>query len=298
MQEVMNGRLGVGFALWLGRAMPPGVGHRLGDVIARGVAGRRSWDMVRAVRANQWVVSGGTLTPDELNQRVRDTFGHTARCLYDLYHHLGDPTALDSLVAYDPTVDALLTALSRGDETAILVGPHLSNFDLVARAIATRGVGLMALSFSQPGSGYQWQNDLRRQWGIDVAPASTGSLLRAARRLRAGGTIISGLDRPLPGSAYRPRFFGRPAPLSAMHVMLELKTGVPVHVLAAVMRPDGVYVIKGSGPIEMVPGPDRRSALVANAERVLAAAEGFIRLAPWQWSMFYPVWPEALEEVG
>jgi len=297
VQEVMNGRLGIGFALWLGRVTPPGVAHRLNSFIADRVAGRRSYDMVRAVRANQWVVSGGTLSADGLDQRVRETFRHTARCLYDYYHHLDDPTAMDSLVTYEPRVDELLTALSHGDETAILVGPHLSNFDLVARAIATRGVGLMALSFSQPGSGYQWQNELRRRWGIDVAPASTASLLKAARRLRAGGTVMSGLDRPLPGSPYRPRFFGRPAPLSAMHVMLGLKTGVPVYVLAAVMRPDGVYDINVSDRIEMVPGADRRAALVANAERVLAAAEDFIRLAPSQWSMFYPVWPEALEEV-
>jgi KDO2-lipid IV(A) lauroyltransferase len=155
----------------------------------------------------------------------------------------------------------------------------------------------MALSLSQPGSGYRWQNELRSEWGIDMAPASMASLLEAARRLRAGGTVISGLDRPLPGSKYRPRFFGRPAALSAMHVFLALKTNVPIYVLAAVMRPDGVYAIKGSEPVQMVPRPDRHTELIYNAERVLAVAEDFIRLAPYQWSMFYPVWPEALEEV-
>lgn len=297
IQEIINSRLGVGLALWLGRVMPPSLGYRLGDLVADRVASRRSWDMVRAVRANQWVVGKSEVTADALDRGVRDTFRHTAHCLYDHHHNLNNPSAIERLVAYEPNVDRLLTAMSRGEENGIIVGPHLSNFDFVARAIAMRGVGLMALSFSQPGSGYRWQNELRKSWGIDIAPASTASVLKAARRLRAGGTVITALDRPLPDSRYRPRFFNRPAELPAMHVFLALKTNAPIYVLAAVMRPDGVYVIKGSEPIEMEPGPDRETEIVDNAERVLTAAEGFIRLAPYQWSMFYPVWPEALEEV-
>jgi lauroyl/myristoyl acyltransferase len=42
----------------------------------------------------------------------------------------------------------------------------------------------------------------------------------------------------------------------------------------------------------MQSGPDLKTAIEANAERVLVEAEKFIRLAPNQWSMFYPVWPE------
>jgi lauroyl/myristoyl acyltransferase len=297
VQEIMNSQLGVGFALWLGRVTPPSLGHRCGYRIADRVSGRQGWDMVRAVRANQWVVGAERLSTDALDQTVRDTFRHTAHCLYDHYHNLNDRPAMESLVAYEPHVEQLLTALSNGDETGIIVGPHMSNFDFVARAIALRGVQLMALSFSQPGSGYQWQNELRRACGMEVAPASMASLLRAARRLQAGGTVITGLDRPLPGSRYHPRFFGRPAALSAMHVFLALKTKVPIYVLAAVMRPDGVYTIKGSAAIEMVPRSDRHAQVIYNAERVLAVAEDFIRLAPYQWSMFYPVWPEALGEV-
>lgn len=298
VQEIINSRLGVGFALWLGRVTPPGMAHRLGDFIADRVSARREWHMVQSVRANQWVVGGGELSIEALDQTVRHTFRHTVRCLYDHYHNLNSRSAMERLVSFEPRVDRLLTAMSKGEKTGIIVGPHLSNFDFVARAIASRGVRLTALSFSEPGSGYRWQNELRREWGINVAPASMGALLQAARALRSGGTVITGLDRPLPGSRYQPRFFGRPAALSAMHVFLALQTNLPVYVLAAVMRSDGVYAIKGSEPIEMVRKGDRHAQFIHNAERVLAVAEAFIRRAPYQWSMFYPVWPEALDEVS
>jgi KDO2-lipid IV(A) lauroyltransferase len=296
VQEVINSRLGVGFALWLGRVTPPAVGYRVCDYMADQVTARYGWDMVQAVRANQWVI-GDQPSSDELDRIVQDTFRHTAHCLYDHYHNLYNRSAMQRLVEYEPNVDMLLSAIKNGEKNAILVGPHMSNFDFVARAIAMSGVQLMALSFSEPGSGYRWQNELRRESGIDIAPASMAALLQAVRRLREGGTVITGLDRPLPGSKYEPRFFGRPAALPAMHVLLSLKTNVPVYVLSAVMRPDGIYVIKGSGPIHMVSRPDRHDEIVHNAERVLAEGEAFIRMAPHQWSMFYPVWPEVLENV-
>lgn len=296
VQYLINSRVGVRLPLWLGRVTPPSLGHRLAELIADRISSRANWDLVQAVRANQLVVGGTQLPARALDDRVRQTFRHTARCLYDYYHHLNNGTALDQLIAWEPDADRLLNALSDGGETAIIVGPHMSNFDFVARAIAMRGVRLTALSFSQPGSGYRWQNQMRRESGIDVLPASMVSLRRAVRHLHAGGTVITGLDRPLPGSRYRPHFFDRPAALSAMHVFLALKTGAPIYVLAAVMRSDGVYAIKSSQPIRMVSRPDRHAQIVHNAERVLAAAEDFIRLAPYQWSMFYPVWPEALQE--
>jgi lauroyl/myristoyl acyltransferase len=43
--------------------------------------------------------------------------------------------------------------------------------------------------------------------------------------------------------------------------------------------------------------PDRRIEGVRNAEKILKIAEEFIRLAPQQWSMTLPVWPEALDQV-
>jgi lauroyl/myristoyl acyltransferase len=44
----------------------------------------------------------------------------------------------------------------------------------------------------------------------------------------------------------------------------------------------------------MEPDDDLHKEILKNAEPVLEVAAGYIRQAPTQWSMYYPLWPEAL----
>ena len=50
-------------------------------------------------------------------------------------------------------------------------------------------------------------------------------------------------------------------------------------------------------PIQLRRYENRSDEVVRNAETVLVKIEALIRQAPEMWSMFYPVWPEALEEI-
>lgn len=293
LQNLINGRLGVGFAMAFGRLLPPGAGRRLGDALADRLAARGG-DIVQAVRANQWVATGERLEGTALALAVRDTFRHAARCLYDLYHHLHDPAALQALLAVDPAVDTLLAQARQGG--LILVSPHLSNFDLVGRALALRGLRAQVLSFPEPGGGYRWQNELRRRAGMEITPASGEAIKQAVRRLQAGGVVATGADRPVPDGRYRPHFFGRPAAVPLIHVTLAQRTGAPMLVVGARRGEDGRYRVLLSDLIPLQPHPDRRTELLRNAEAVLQVVEGFIRQAPEQWLMFYPVWPEVVQE--
>ena len=132
---------------------------------------------------------------------------------------------------------------------------------------------------------------------MEILPASPSSIRRAVAHLRRGGVVLTGMDRPVASRKYRPLFFGRPAPLPVHHISLALKTGVPVVVAATIIQPDRSYRFWISEPIEMVPLPDRQEEIVSNAERVLQVAEGYIRQSPQQWSMFFPVWPDVLDQV-
>jgi lauroyl/myristoyl acyltransferase len=67
--------------------------------------------------------------------------------------------------------------------------------------------------------------------------------------------------------------------------------------MAAFQQPDGKYHVMASEPIEMEQYPDHAIANLRNAEKVLRRAEDFIQMAPQQWNMFLPVWPDLLEKV-
>jgi KDO2-lipid IV(A) lauroyltransferase len=121
---------------------------------------------------------------------------------------------------------------------------------------------------------------------------SIEALRRATDVLNAGGAVLTGVDRPIADSKYRPSFFGQPVSLPVFHVRLALKLGLPITVVACQAQPDGNYQILASDPIPMQPNPDLVTETVRNAEAVLRVIQEWIRLTPEQWAMFYPVWPE------
>ena len=132
---------------------------------------------------------------------------------------------------------------------------------------------------------------------MEVTPTSIAAIKLATQRLEDGWVVVTGLDRPINDLKYRPRFFRRPASLPVLFVTMGLRARAPVIVMGSTMLPDKTYEVVASQPISLQPYDNRQQELVANAEGVLAVAEEFIRLSPSQWSMAYPVWPEALDEV-
>jgi lauroyl/myristoyl acyltransferase len=178
---------------------------------------------VKAVRANQWVISGYSASGEALDRLVRETLRSAAHCVYDFYHTLNDPAGLSALVEITPSFEALLQRTFRQEQGTILALPHIANTDLVGRALALRGMRFQAITPANPNSGYQLQNQLRREVGFTVTPASMEAVRMATERLRSGGTIVSGVDRPLEESKYPVHFFGLPAFLPLPHVRLALK---------------------------------------------------------------------------
>jgi len=297
LQSLINSPLGVGLGILIGKMIPPRLGYRLADIVASWLANRPHLAMVRTVRANQWVVEQGQIGLPALTERTRATFRHTGRCLYEVYHYMDRPDGIRDLVRVSPKLETLYRDNQEDGRGVLCVAPHLSNFDLAGRALTLYGLKFLVLSYPNPSGGYRWQNDIRRRVGVDIVPLSQASLRQAVQYLQAGGFVLTGVDRPVSDSNYRPRFFGRPSCVPVSHVRLALKTRVPVVVVASLLRPDGHFWIEASDPIEMHPEADLSTEILSNAERILQAVEQMIIQAPYQWSMFYPVWPEALEEV-
>ena len=298
LRRLMNSSFGVSAALWLGRTTPDRIGKRIARFAGEWIAGHPDWEMVRAVRANRWVISAETLQGAELDQAVRATFRHTADSLFTLYHHFQDLEAMSSLVYIDPMAHKVLFRPKYEPRGVVIVGLHLGNFDLVLQTAGLMGLDALVLTLPELPGGYKLQYDFRRRTGMNLVPASMAAMRQAVDHLRAGGMVLTGADRPEDGLSYRPMFFNHPSALPVHHIVLALKAQVPVIVACSHLKPDGRYHLSFSEPIEMQPHPDHKQEILTNAEAILKTAEGFISQAPEQWEMTFPVWPEALDQAA
>jgi lauroyl/myristoyl acyltransferase len=296
LQPLFISRLGIGLALLLGKSIPAGAAYRIAGLVTALIVSRRMSKIVTAIRANQWVVSQGKLSAHELDRVAQATLSMAGRCIYDFYHAVNRPDEILRRLSLSPELENYMEEFLQGKEGALIVAPHISNFDLAGQALALHGLHYQALAYPRPPGGYQWQNKLRSVNGVEVTPMGKSALRKAKENLKNGGIVITGLDRPLPESRYRPRFFGRPAAMPVAYIHLALQTNVPIIVVACHTKPDGSYVLQTSKKIWMQPRTDLYAATVENAEMVLSIVEEFILQAPEQWSMFYPVWPEVLDE--
>lgn len=296
LQSLSTSRFGIAFALAIARYTPRWLGYWIARRLAGLVSSRRSSMMIRALRANQWVIRGCKPDARELDQIVKRVVLKHTRCLYDFYRNIDRPDEILRLVSFSPEFQQLFDRLKAGTESTLFVAPHISNFDLAGRALALRGLNFQVLSYPQPTGGYQWQNQMRSDIGIEVTPMSISALQKARARLRNGGVVLTGLDRPLEDTRYYPRFFDRPSPLPVAYVQMALQIGVPIIVVACITLPDQTYQLICQPTIYPQQNSMREVELVSNAEMVLQQAEELIRRDPDQWAMFYPVWPDSLDD--
>ena len=158
-------------------------------------------------------------------------------------------------------------------------------------AVAAQGMEIQALGLAElPAGGFDLMNKMRARTGIRFTPISMPALREAISRLRAGGIVVTGVDRPVGDEGPLVEFFGRPAPLPTGHVRLALKTDAVILVVSARRDPEKGIVVHLSTPLEMIRTGDATEDLQVNLRRVTAMLEQAIRVNPGQWGMFVPVW--------
>jgi len=297
LQQIFNSSFGVDLVSTLGRALPLRLGHSIADFVAERILAFQDSELIRAVRANQWVIRGELLEKEALDRVVAETLRHSARSLFDLYHYIKLPEVVRDLIVLDSTALQLTRRGEFSDRGLVVAGVHLSNFDLVLQWLCTHGMKPLVLTLPDPQGGRRKEFESRKKTGMNLVPASLGALRHSLKHLQQGGVVLTGIDRPIPNPGIRPVFFGRPAALPTHHIFLAIKARVPVVVMAINMQLDGKYHILTSNFVEMDSHPDREMEVALNSEKVLNMAEDFIRKAPQQWAMSLPVWPETLDLV-
>ena len=284
-------------AIFIGKITPRRVGLRLAACIGSLLSKDRSSNMVRAIRSNQWVIHRQDLSEEDLERYPEIIFRSAASCLFDYFHLLTRTKKLQEIVDYSPQAEAVFQRI-QSKQPCVLVCPHLSNFDLMGYALALKGLEVQVLSFPNPNTSYKMQNKLRKSLGMIITPMSLSAFRQARQRLSNGGTVLTGLDRPLPKqdrNKYHPVFFGYETNLPVTYVRMASEADAPIIIMAAVSQPGGRYYLESSEPIWMEPALDLETEVLTNANRVLAEAENLIQEYANQWAMFYPIWPQFLD---
>ena len=292
-QRILSSRPVTGLGMFVARRVPPLVGH----AIAYTIAGLINWlkpSVYWIAYANLRQVVGAAADERTVHRMARQVFRNTARNNYHLWHLVGqEPEALDAAVHIPSEVWDRIDQARRRGKGVIIVGVHTGNFDVALLALATRRQDTQVLGIATPpGGGFDLMDHMRTRKGVHLTSIGVPALREAIERLRAGGIILTGVDRPVNDEEYWGEFFDRAAPLPTGHVRLALKTDAVILVASAHRDMRDVNVIRTSPPLEMVCTGDPDEDLRVNMRRVTAWLEKFIRVRPEQWGMFVPVWPE------
>lgn len=293
--DIANSALGPPMGMLLARLLPGRIIYPLADRAAHATARRRGRPIVEAIRCNQAVVRGLSLEDQFLEVAAEAVLVHAARGYVDLFRALahGRQALIRGCTMMPELQQALMQAREDG-RGAVAVSAHLSCFDMLLLTLAARGFEVQGLSYSDPRGSYLVQNRLRRQSGLVLTPISQASLRAAFGRLRRGGLVLTGVDRPAPEGEML-SFFGRPARLPVGHARLAIRTGARIVVGAMRSAGQGHYEATHLGTVDpaAMGGEGRDARIVSQA--VLTLLEGAIRERPEEWLMFFPVWPEATQ---
>ena len=281
------------WAFYLGKFFPPRAGNFVASTAARMLVSLKP-DVYHVAKANLRHVLGQDATEEVLHQTTYRLFRQAARSYYELFNNIGsgrvDVTQFEPPVRLSSEAELYLTEALSSGRGVFIAASHMANFDLAGVALGQlMPVPLQVLSLAEPEPGYEIFNQLREEGGTLLTPISPASLRSAMRRLKEGGAVITGVDRPIGEGDELVEFFGAPARMPFGYIRIPLRTDCLV-VTATARYTNGEYQIIANPPMEMIHTGDRAHDQKVNVQRILAQLENFIRQQPDQWMMFVPVW--------
>ncbi len=198
------------------------------------------------------------------------------------------PEALDGdIVRLSDTAHEVL-AESREGQAAVLITPHLGNWELAAQITCRFGVPLHAVVHQPKDSPTELFLDrIRRLHGLQLIP-DVGAARPMLKALRAGesvGILIDQNVRPSDGGVFV-KFFGLPVTCSRGPAMLCRKLNVPAVCFACLRQPGGFIMdaARMSRPI------DRYDSDHDVTQELISIQERWIHKYPEQYMWFYKRW--------
>lgn len=245
----------------------------------------------RSIRANLQVITGQAAV-DEL---VRSTLYMFARnwCDNMLIMRLRGPQ-LFSLIARHTGDKPLDDALAAG-KGAILISPHLGNWELGGLGLAEKGYPMNVLTLREPDEKVnRMREKLRRERGInfiyvDRDDTSPLAIIEAVNALRRNEVLAILGDRDGSSHTMRMEFFGRPTDIPVGAAYLALASGAPVIPVFVPLEGERYATIMEE-PIHFRVGQSHNRSIQEGITKVVQVFERYIRKYPDQWYNLFDYW--------
>ena len=248
----------------------------------------------RGARSNLRVVTGRRW----VEPLIISSYYKFARNWCDIMLMMGlSGPGLQSLVGRRGDSKPMDDALAAGTG-AILVSPHLGNWELGGLGLADLGYPVNVLTFREPDQRFNRDREqMRKERGlrfiyVDRDDASPLAIVEAVNALRRNEVLAILGDRDGSSKTIRIDFFGRPTNIPVGAAYLALASGAPL-IPVFVMLEEGRYTTVMEEPIFFRGGHGQHgSAIRSGMERLLAVFERYIRAYPDQWYNFYEFWDD------
>jgi KDO2-lipid IV(A) lauroyltransferase len=202
---------------------------------------------------------------------------------------------LDALIGRREGKEHLEAALARG-HGAILISPHLGNWELGGLGLADMGYPVNVLTFREPDEKVnELRERVRSERGIrfiyvDRNDTSPLAVIEAVNALRRNEVLALLGDRDGSSHTASLEFFGRPADIPLGAAYLGIASGAPVCPVFVPLE-GGRYATIMEEPIFFQGAHGaRKESIQSGMERILRVFERYIRAYPDQWYNFYDYW--------
>ena len=248
------------------------------------------------IMKNLSVITGKPESDPEIARLTRKMFENYGWYLRD-YVLINSVTKRNfrKMVAEEHGTHYIKQALKDG-KGAILITPHLGNWELGGITLALRECHIYALTLKDAQEEVQQFRDaMRGTLGVDtihINPDDQTTIIKIARLLRQNKVVAMLGDRWEGGKKQQVTFFGRRVCFPSGAMALAQATGCAVIPVFVVLRPDGRYRAWMEKPIKV----ERRAGqppneLIAEKTQELALVfEKVIRAYPDQWYQFFDFW--------